>query len=113
MLENRACLLAEVSIPETKTLQQSYTNTPFRFQKFFSSVLLGVVRILRNILHQNHEDDHDDQLQSIDLRSITLYICFLSVNIARYFKPINLRSDGIRSLKLNGNLLLKDCCKTN
>lgn len=68
---------------------------------------MGVVRILRNILHQNHVDDHDDQLQSIDLRSITLYICFLSVNIARYFKPINLRSDGIRSLKLNGNLFVK------
>jgi len=61
-----------------------------------------------NITHQNHVDDRDDQLRLIDLRSITLCICFLSVNIARYFKPINLRSDGIRSLNLNGNLSLKD-----
>ena len=69
--------------------------------------LLGVARPLQNLLQQNQVDDPEFVLYLIDLRSIDLYICFLNVHIARYFKPINLRSDRIISLKSNGNLSLR------
>lgn len=109
MLENWACLLAEVSIPETKTLRCNHIQILlFAFRrKFLCSFRLGAVRPGRNPLHENQVDDLEVALQLTDLRSLALYICSLTAHIARYFKPINLRSDGISSLKLKGNLSLK------